>query len=154
MRGMGGKAPGGVVVLLSLVLILGLASTADGATLYSNLDGGAGSSGWETTQTQWLAQSFVPTTSGTARLAAFWAVSYLNQTTSVSVSIYTNSTTNGGQPGSLVAIGTPITIDDTTDAAPMCTALSGAFGEALPTLAAGQTYWAVMKAHAANTGNW
>jgi hypothetical protein len=128
---------------------LALAPAAKGATLYSNLEDGFVNSAHETTQTQWLAQPFVPTSSGTARVASFYAVSYLNQTTTVSVSIHSHSTANGGQPGSLLATGSQAPIDADTESAPTCTALSGT-----PALNAGQTYWAVMRSHSSFTGNW
>lgn len=140
--------------LLPCVIALALVPAAHAETLYTNLDGGASSNGWETTQTQWLAQQFTATKAGTARLASFWATAYLNQTTSVSVSLYTNSTANGGQPGTPIAVGAPATIGDSTGAAPTCTTLSGVSGQPLPALTAGQKYWAVMRAHASNTGIW
>jgi Bacterial Ig domain len=138
-----------VAVVLPLALTLALAPTASGATLFSNLDGGAGSNNADATQTTWLAQSFVPTSSGTARLASFWGVAYFNQTTSASISIYTHSTASGGQPGTALATGTAPTIDDETGPTATCTVLN------TPTaLTAGQTYWAVLRSTSANNALW
>jgi hypothetical protein len=137
-----------IAVLLPLALALVLVPAASGATLYSNLThGGNDSSGTgEVSSTaQRLAQPFVPTTAGTARLAGFYGVSFLGQTASVSVSIYSN---NAGQPGTLLATGAHATIDENSDADPTCTALTGS-----PALAAGTTYWAVFQTYS-NTAFW
>ena len=135
---------------------LAMAPAANAATLFSNIAGGAGGGGDETSQTMWHAQSFVPTTSGEARVASFWAVTYLTphpqQTASPVISIWTNSPANGGQPGELMATGAAATIDADTESAPTCTALTPQFGEA--PLNAGQTYWAVMRSNSATKVLW
>ena len=135
-------------VLAPLALVLALTPAANAATLYSNLDGGFGGA-HDASQTKWLAQPFVPTTSGTARVASFWAVSNFGETTSVSASIYSNSTTNGGQPGTRIATGGLAAIDADTESAPWCRPFT-----APVELTAGQTYWAVFRTHGAAVGHW
>ncbi len=134
---------------LVAVATLAFAPAANGATLFSNLAGSGGDSsgtGLVGTTTERLAQPFVPTASGTARLAGFYGVSYLGAPATVSISIHSN---NAGQPGTALATGATTVIDDTSDPVPTCTALTGS-----PTLAAGTTYWAVFRIHDANDALW
>jgi hypothetical protein len=133
--------------LIVAALALVPASTASAATLYSNLAGGGGDSSGtgETDSTAWwIAQPFVPTTSGTARLVGFYGVSLINAPATVSVSIYSN---NGGQPGTALATGAQTVIGDSSTSVPTCTALSGIGGGALPVLSTTQTYWAVFQTY-------
>lgn len=126
---------------------LALAPGANAATLYSNLagaDSDSSGTGQLSGESYRLAQPFAASASGTARTVGFYGRSYLGQTANVSVSLYTDS---GGSPGSLIATGAQATIDENSDIVPTCTALSGAFGEALPALTAGQTYWAVFQTY-------
>jgi hypothetical protein len=132
---------------------LALAPAASGATLYSNLSGGGADSsgtGEVDTTAKRIAQPFVAAASGTARLVGFYGVSYLGQTARVSVAIHSNS---GGSPGPALAFGASAVIDADSDAVPTCTALSGIAGGPLPTLTAGQTYWAVFRTES-NTAFW
>ena len=132
---------------------LALAPAANGATLYSNLAGGGSDSsgtGQVDTTAQRIAQPFVASASGTARLVGFYGVSYLNSPATVSISIYSN---NAGQPGTALATGAQAVIGDSSTAVPTCTALSGVGGAPLPSLTAGQTYWAVFQTYH-NTAFW
>lgn len=132
---------------------LALAPAASGATLYSNLSGGGADSsgtGQVNTTADRIAQPFVATASGTARLVGFYGVSYGGQTAMVSIQIRSN---NNGEPGPALATGDSTVIDENSDAVPTCTALSGFGGAPLPTLTAGQTYWAVFQTQS-NTAFW
>ena len=135
--------------------VLAVVPAANAATLYSNLGGNPpGNFGRQIEETtQRLAQPFVPTASGTPRIAGFYGFSYLNASASVSISIYADV---GGQPGYALATGAQATIDDTTDGVPTCTTLTDAFpfGEPADPLTAGQTYWAVFRIHNANDAFW
>jgi hypothetical protein len=125
---------------------LALAPAASGATLYSNLSGGGADSsgtGEVVPPAQRIAQPFVATASGTARLVGFYGVSYLNQPSVVSIQLHSN---NNGDPGPVIATGAPTVVDADSDAVPTCTALSGVGGAPLPALSVGQTYWAVFQA--------
>jgi hypothetical protein len=124
---------------------LALAPAANGATLYSNLAGGGSDisgTGQINNAPDRIAQPFVPTQSGAAHLVGFYGVSYLNHPATVSISIYSNSTDNGGQPGTLLATGAQAVIGDSSTSVPTCTALN-----AFPALSAGQTYWAVFQTY-------
>jgi hypothetical protein len=79
---------------------------------------------------------------------SIWAVSYLFQTTSVTISLYSNSTANGGEPGTLLASTAPKLIVDSTGPAPTCEVLNTPVA-----LTAGETYWAVVKS-SGNVANW
>jgi hypothetical protein len=148
---------------LALCAALAVAPAANGATLYSNLTGGGSDSsgtGEISTTSQRLAEPFVPTASGTPRIVGFYGVSYLGFPAipaTVSISIYTNSTANGGQPntGELIATSGQAVIDADSDASPTCMTLTDnhLFGENA-FLTAGQKYWAVMRIHNANHGFW
>jgi hypothetical protein len=66
----------------------------------------------------------------------------------VSISLYSNNTVNGGQPGTLLATGAQTVIGDSSTSVPTCTALN-----ATPALNAGTTYWAVFQTYQ-NTAFW
>jgi len=132
---------------------LALAPAASGATLYSNLSGSgqdSSATGQVDTTAQRIAQPFVATASGTARLVGFYGVSYLNQPATVSIQIHSN---NNGEPGPALATGASAVIDADSDLSPTCTALTGIGGSPLPALTAGQTYWAVFRTQS-NTAFW
>ena len=142
-----------VATVAPLAVTLALAPAANGATLYSNLAGGGSDSsgtGQVDTTAQRIAQPFVATASGTASLVGFYGVSYLNAPATVSIQIYSNV---GGLPGTALATGAQAVIGDSSTAVPTCTALSGVGGGPLPSLTAGQTYWAVFRT-LQNTAFW
>lgn len=139
--------PARIGAVAALVLTLVLAPSAGAAVLYSNLEGGGGSSADEATNTKWLAQAFTPTTAGTARIASFYATSYLGQSASATVSIYSNG---AGVPGAPLAAGvSAIPLAEETGPAPYCSVLNTTVA-----LAAGTTYWAVLKSTSSVVANW
>ena len=82
-----------------MLLTLLAAPAAHGTTLYTTLDQPNDVQGINSDfadQTRWVAQAFVPTTSGTARSVAFFAQANFGETAVVSMSIHAD---NGGQPG-------------------------------------------------------
>jgi hypothetical protein len=125
-------------ILLAIVLTLAAPAAAHATILYSTMElpndvQGTNSDSADTVN--WLAQSFTPTTSGTARVASFYAQtqSGLGFGTGT-IAIYSDS---GGKPGTQLAAGTG-TVGEITGASPTCTVLGST-----PSLVKGTTYWAV-----------
>jgi hypothetical protein len=85
--------------------------------------------------TDWLAQSFKPTTSGTARVASFYAQTQSGVGIGTgTIAIYSD---NGGKPGTQLAAGSG-SVAEVTGASPTCTVLGSS-----ASLVAGTKYWAV-----------
>jgi hypothetical protein len=129
-------------LLVALVVTLAPAAVAGAAptALYTTMTGPFTTTGINSAGAhpdQWVAQRFVPTTSGNANFVSFWSQCVVGSCPATAI-VELRSNANG-RPGSVLASGST-GVAGTLGGSPSCVPLPAA-----PALTAGTTYWAVMR---------